>query len=439
MSKRQHNYTLVCFIDELLKNNKKSIDVVPSSWLCYKKNDNSVLCPFISDCSSNSDMHQFHEAVKSLQPPSKSWKLYPIEIKGYASNYEEALKKLATLEVESDVFSSDFESKNKSTDKNVRKQNRLKGQKHRKVKNYQSALLSTVDLTQPIDANQALLTRKRKRSSQENKDSPLPSPETSQDNTSVENESRGSEEEATNSFSPAEEAGMIDNRKAVESQLHHSQQDILNTIVQEFADLKQTFSNSFMKLTGQISTMQSEIIAMKIAVERFVDHNPNRLAPPTTKHHITLKLPFTTVENFKEFDAKIKVDEALRNEVFDIIWAQIDVNQKSINKVVGNIFLKFCSRELLENYTAKKPVAGKHVMSETEFYKCAYSKLNEVFKNEKQQPITDTNFYKSLGAVFNSAKDREGQRNLRRQKKQSENLHDAEEDSVFEEVTANIE
>lgn len=78
---KQSNYTLVCFINEMLENNIKSVDVVPSSWL--RCNNNGVFCPFINNFSK-SQVHKVHELVKNLHTPCESWNLYPVEIKGYA-------------------------------------------------------------------------------------------------------------------------------------------------------------------------------------------------------------------------------------------------------------------------------------------------------------------------------------------------------------------
>ncbi|CAH0547124.1 unnamed protein product [Brassicogethes aeneus] len=400
-------YSLVCFMDEILKNEQKSIDIVPSKWLHFNDEEDMV-CPFLSKFSDSNVCH-LHKLVKELKSPIDTWKLFRAEIKGYAETYEEALKKLEILKEESDVFSTEDDQLAKEVTK---KKNRLKGQKGSTSKSYKSVLPS-IDLTQPMDMEKTIskmVKNPKKGASMSNEMDELSLHDI------VYNESNSEKTELSNLEEVRSETVTL----SPVSTNSREKQVTLSTINEDIQDLKEYVTNSFKKLASQLSMLQSEVVGTKIGLERLIKRRD--VAAP---EHEQFKLPFTSLKEFQEFDQKITTDEATKEKVAEIIWTLLEIN-KPLNKTLTNIFAKFCSRQVIANYTAKNPVPGKFVMKDTALYACAFAKVNEELKKQNKPPVNEVSFYKSIGAVINCSRDWDGQREKRKKQTIDASAKDAD-------------
>ncbi|XP_066586427.1 uncharacterized protein [Prorops nasuta] len=404
-SARKSNYALVVFVETLNKA-CKSIDIVPSKWLQTNKyGKTGFSCPFPKDFTEISSK-DFHKLVKNFKSPNQKWKLYDVEIKGSANNYNEALEKLKRLEQESDVFTSDVEK----SELFKKKKDLLKGP-ITKNKNFQTSLKAAVNLAKPINVMQHI-----SRSDNSNR---LEDQDNSKESLSFDSLSHNdiedlysSEENESNIEKSQTTAEKFSSPTLTDKQLD-DHKVILHKLSQDIRELNDTISSGIRKLTSQISTLQSEVISYRIETQKLMElgQRGSRIYADYT-HTSNLSLPFKTLPTFEEFDLKLKSDETIRKEIDEIIWSLIDT-KKELVKSVTNILAKFFTGPILNNFTASRPVPGKSLFKDTELYKCAYGQINYVFKNINKDPVTEEMFCKAVGRVINNSKDWDGQRRKR--------------------------
>lgn len=97
---------------------------------------------------------------------------------------------------------------------------------------------------------------------------------------------------------------------------------ILYTLLFSLADiskLKEILTHDMKKIASQLSTLQSEVITIKIELQKLVENRPYQRATVLVKKQTDdLNLPFISLERFREFDEKLKTNEELRKETVGI-------------------------------------------------------------------------------------------------------------------------
>lgn len=74
-------YSLVRFVDDT---NEYNIDIVPTDWIFYQKEDSQLYCRFIGENSSVEDAREVQKLVRKLGPPNENWKSHRIAVEGEA-------------------------------------------------------------------------------------------------------------------------------------------------------------------------------------------------------------------------------------------------------------------------------------------------------------------------------------------------------------------
>ncbi|XP_066596634.1 uncharacterized protein [Prorops nasuta] len=366
------SYALILFLDDI---NEKLIDIVPTQWI-FRNDQNQWCCPFPEN-SAKYSTDILHKRIKNLKNPLKSWKTYPVDVRGYADSYKAGLKKLEKLKCESFAFTTDTDE----------------GNRGEKEKDFEGKTVTKMTVNKQLSKCSANLNKPLNRYKTDIND----------DETDV----------STSSSSSA----TIDKTDMYTGSNRHSSPDVSSSTeciqpkVDKTNDMESLFAymkKSFDKLSQQIGMIQGDVISIKQELHRWKECNkfPN-LQQKLKKYD--LELPFTTLADFKQFDETLKEKKDLRNEVADIIWPLIVPTEK-LSKSVGNIISKFLTRNVVMNYTVVKKIKDKLVFKDTCFCSCIYDILLAEIKEKSVIPIQEKYFYDALGRVFNYAKDWEGYR-----------------------------
>ncbi|XP_011881208.1 PREDICTED: uncharacterized protein LOC105569387 [Vollenhovia emeryi] len=103
--KKTRNYVLVKFIEDLKEaGESEAIDIVPKAWLRYNKETKKLVTPFPPPPYTFQKIKDLQNKVTSLQEADKKWSMYPINVVGHASSYEEASCRLNKFQEEPYTF-----------------------------------------------------------------------------------------------------------------------------------------------------------------------------------------------------------------------------------------------------------------------------------------------------------------------------------------------
>lgn len=75
---RKNIFSVINFVNT--KNDKKSIDCVPSTWISYNPESQGLVTRFMPPPYSKKKCKALHELVKRNEPPLDKWPTYPIKI-----------------------------------------------------------------------------------------------------------------------------------------------------------------------------------------------------------------------------------------------------------------------------------------------------------------------------------------------------------------------
>ncbi|XP_011314649.1 uncharacterized protein [Fopius arisanus] len=100
-------YQIVEFVEEMIENGKKSLEIVPASWVTRTEGTTTGTCAF----PPPNQYHSVSKMVKELIPPQSSWKTFGVELLTSAKNYDKAERRINRLyRKRSNIDSTDSET-----------------------------------------------------------------------------------------------------------------------------------------------------------------------------------------------------------------------------------------------------------------------------------------------------------------------------------------
>ncbi|XP_066587471.1 uncharacterized protein [Prorops nasuta] len=176
--------------------------------------------------------------------------------------------------------------------------------------------------------------------------------------------------------------------------------------------LEKLINKRFDQLVAQVGTAVKEIINLQQTLATIQNTTViNKFQLSKTKNDVPI--PFYTLEDFLEYDSKIKADESFENDCAAIMWPLIEPSQK-LTRTLTTILSRFLTRDVVINFTAIKKMKGKLIFRVTNFCKILYDIMQKVCNGSSNiSPVREKNFYEALGAVISNAKDWEGHRKSR--------------------------
>lgn len=83
-----YKYRLIEF--KGIRNNVKSVDIVPKEWIMWDVKKNAFLCHFMPRPYNKERLAKLRNLVKNCQPPNYSWPKYIVQSCGKASKLKKS-------------------------------------------------------------------------------------------------------------------------------------------------------------------------------------------------------------------------------------------------------------------------------------------------------------------------------------------------------------
>ncbi|XP_068993179.1 uncharacterized protein [Neodiprion pinetum] len=125
------------------------IDILPSTWITFDVDSGQCVGKFMPPpYNDEQGVAAMHDLVKNCAPPPKTWPTHPLELRGQAKTYNNALEKLEILRKEKYAYTSDSDKRPEETAKELERSYRPKNIKIDVVKT--QALFDVPELSDEI-------------------------------------------------------------------------------------------------------------------------------------------------------------------------------------------------------------------------------------------------------------------------------------------------
>ena len=84
-------FVLIEFIHRGRKRKCESVDVVPSKWLEFDNSRKRCVTKFLQSPYGPEDIEMLHTLVKGKSDPPEDWPIFPVEVRGRASECYESI------------------------------------------------------------------------------------------------------------------------------------------------------------------------------------------------------------------------------------------------------------------------------------------------------------------------------------------------------------
>ncbi|XP_043271934.1 outer spore wall assembly protein SHE10-like isoform X2 [Venturia canescens] len=132
-----------------------------------------------------------------------------------------------------------------------------------------------------------------------------------------------------------------------------------------------------------------------------------------------IEIPIKSFDDFAKHEEQLKITSYRKKMMFRML--SIVSDKLTLTKNIGNILRTYLSRDIAMQFTSVKPMPNKHVFKSTEIYSCVKDAVIKVFSKSVTTPLSEENILKSLRSVLDNAKDWDGQRFVRINKKKMDN------------------
>ncbi|XP_058796147.1 uncharacterized protein LOC131667015 [Phymastichus coffea] len=133
-----------------------------------------------------------------------------------------------------------------------------------------------------------------------------------------------------------------------------------------------------------------------------------------------LELPLKELCDFLMFDQILKENPDVRRDFMSMLPCLVD-RHNLISKSTTNILRKFISRSVVMRFTVQKKISDKIILKDTQFCKCAVDVLMKMHRDNHSDLVTEKDVFSAFGSSLNNAKDWDGYRSQRKEKKTSDN------------------
>nr|XP_012217314.1 PREDICTED: uncharacterized protein LOC105669116 [Linepithema humile] len=423
----ERHYQIIEFHEENCL--QKIVDVVPTSWITYDIKSCRLVSPFPENLKMKKDRDFLHHLVRTKSNPLQSWRKWPIIIRGDSNNYTDALDKIKKLKTKKYAYTTDCEKH--AEEKALKTFNAIKKKNFKDNEKLGKKLLSQVpqldDEEDDLELNE---TNSLKDSS---KDSSESDSENFQRTTTfpeavIENKKSSTKSKEDNLSSLSKNDDISDNELYIaESPSFHQSKTQKPTDNLSAPDTSKKILNGIndiismqRKLTLQITSMANEIRDVKeILRVRNINQDDDCIITFTDfMEKYELNMPFSALEDFQEFDNRLKIEKNFQLEFKRSIYVTID-RDNSVSKMLTSILRKLVKRVVMCQYTCLKQQGTKLIFKDTVTCRCIIDIVFKTYNKDQENPVvTEKSFFTCLGNVISNAKDWEGQRTTRKQSKE---------------------
>ncbi|XP_043266989.1 uncharacterized protein [Venturia canescens] len=375
---------------------KKSVDVIPSSWIAYDKNTDGLMAKFMPPPYDEENSALLHSLIECCAPAPEDWPAYAVTVRGRARTYQEGLKKLRILDQKDHAFSTDDEYS--SSDKA-----RMAMESYKTGERVSNSLWEVPELT---DENLNLIS------------------ETFELATS-ETVSKTKEKESTKKIKVVQNKIIPESFTKTQTRQESTPPlmlfDDMVSVMKDGAsleDIKAAVTKGFYAQSLHLAQISTQLEELKIMCTETVANKMSELpnfSSPTKKHNLIL--PLKNMQDFMDFEAKLLADEKFRNDIIASMWRIASISVP-MQQTVRDIFKKFISRDIVVQFTAVKNTGRKQVLSKTKFFSCVQDVVIAKFASDEKKSVSVKDFEQAVGRVINNAKDWDGNRAIRQKNSQ---------------------
>ncbi|XP_008205886.2 uncharacterized protein LOC100678523 isoform X1 [Nasonia vitripennis] len=156
-------------------------------------------------------------------------------------------------------------------------------------------------------------------------------------------------------------------QRNVKVSLYQMLLDQLKNIRSDISDMK----NDVKQMKSDIETLKNALIKNKIIGAKDFVGTIQQLC-----NKFKFKIPFETVEEFEDFNIKLKQDEALHEAVSTVLQTGLDPTLVMSRSIV-NMLKLFLTKTVAAQYVAVKIRKDKKVMKNTPFFQCIEGLIKE--------------------------------------------------------------
>ncbi|XP_036142984.1 uncharacterized protein LOC105834469 isoform X1 [Monomorium pharaonis] len=185
----------------------------------------------------------------------------------------------------------------------------------------------------------------------------------------------------------------------------------------QHTDTDMTFSKEILllhkaikSLTVEVSMQTEEIRKLKFCIDNTLKVKIDAITIEkfVEKHNVMLKL--LNIEQLENFNEKLSAGGEFLSDFKSSLGYLV---QENMYKSILVILKRLMDRGLAVQCTAVCQRKNKYVFKDTELYKILFASICNSCATEGKL-VTEKEFNKALGSIFNNAKDWDGQRNVRR-------------------------
>ncbi|XP_043283680.1 uncharacterized protein [Venturia canescens] len=417
---------------------KKSVDVIPSSWIAYDKNTDGLMAKFMPPPYDEENSALLHSLIECCAPAPEDWPAYAVTVRGRARTYQEGLKKLRILDQKDHAFSTDDEYS--SSDKA-----RMAMESYKTGERVSNSLWEVPELT---DENLNLMVQNKIipesfTSTQIRHESTPPLmlfndmvsvindcnllkvSETLEPAAASETVSKRKEKESTKKIKVVQNKIIPESFTKTQTRQESTPPlmlfDDMVSVMKDGAsleDIKAAVTKGFYAQSLHLAQISTQLEELKIMCTETVANKMSELpnfSSPTKKHNLIL--PLKNMQDFMDFEAKLLADEKFRNDIIASMWRIASISVP-MQQTVRDIFKKFISRDIVVQFTAVKNTGRKQVLSKTKFFSCVQDVVIAKFASDEKKSVSVKDFEQAVGRVINNAKDWDGNRAIRQKNSQ---------------------
>ncbi|XP_043266987.1 uncharacterized protein [Venturia canescens] len=443
---------------------KKSVDVIPSSWIAYDKNTDGLMAKFMPPPYDEENSALLHSLIECCAPAPEDWPAYAVTVRGRARTYQEGLKKLRILDQKDHAFSTDDEYS--SSDKA-----RMAMESYKTGERVSNSLWEVPELTDEnlnlisetfeLATSETVSKTKEKESTKkikvvQNKIIPesftstqirhestpplmlfndmvsvindcnlLKVSETLEPAAASETVSKRKEKESTKKIKVVQNKIIPESFTKTQTRQESTPPlmlfDDMVSVMKDGAsleDIKAAVTKGFYAQSLHLAQISTQLEELKIMCTETVANKMSELpnfSSPTKKHNLIL--PLKNMQDFMDFEAKLLADEKFRNDIIASMWRIASISVP-MQQTVRDIFKKFISRDIVVQFTAVKNTGRKQVLSKTKFFSCVQDVVIAKFASDEKKSVSVKDFEQAVGRVINNAKDWDGNRAIRQKNSQ---------------------
>ncbi|XP_046747833.1 protein jim lovell-like isoform X2 [Diprion similis] len=186
--------------------------------------------------------------------------------------------------------------------------------------------------------------------------------------------------------------------------------ELLKAVANKRKDSKKLFT-AIRELTFEVQRQSYEIQELRNCLQSRGFLKIDTITVRSFAEEYGISLQLQTVEEFKDFDLRLKNDGDFCAKFVSTLEHLLE---KEIQKSITSILKSYVSRDLATSCTAIRRSNDKMIFKGTKFNDCLFALICQYHRRERNEPLTEKEYYQALSSCLSNAKDWHGFRSARK-------------------------